>query len=169
MYNDGCNCGFGRSPEERLPRLKDLLNQLRYNLDGLPTYMRQWGPGDSYHSFNSSDARQNAFTDSHIAHSQNEITRANLHVTHLWLQNFLLDKMDVVLQEINDRGQPAEHDADITGQLKQNWREREDVARQLLHILHSIPHACLEPNGLYLVSIKVDTIQLLLLIYMSDL
>ncbi|KAH7241241.1 beta-glucosidase [Fusarium tricinctum] len=151
MYNDGCNCGFGRSPEERLPRLKDLLNQLRYNLDGLPTYMRQWGPGDNYHSFNSSDARQNAFTDSHITHSQNEITRANLHVTHLWLQNFLLDKMDVVLQEINDRGQPAEHDTDITGQLKQNWREREDVARQLLHILHSIPHACLEPNGLYLI------------------
>ncbi|KAJ4263342.1 hypothetical protein NW762_006160 [Fusarium torreyae] len=128
MFNDGCNCGFGRSPEERLPRLKHLLNQLRYALDGLPTHMRQWGPGDNYHSFNGSDGRQGAFAESQIAHSQNEITRANLHVTHLWLQNFLLDKMDVVLQEMDDRGQSSGDDTDITAQLKQNWREREDVA-----------------------------------------
>ncbi|XEV07579.1 hypothetical protein FSHL1_012866 [Fusarium sambucinum] len=151
MFNDGCNCGFGRSPEERLSGLKDLLNQLRYTLDGLPAHMRQWGPGDNYHTLDSNDAQPGAFAKPHIAHSQAEITRANLHVTHLWLQNFLLDKMDVVLQEMNDRGQPSESDVEITAQLKQNWREREDVARQLLHILHSIPHACLEPNGLYLI------------------
>ncbi|CVK84983.1 uncharacterized protein FMAN_01905 [Fusarium mangiferae] len=148
MVNDGCNCGFGRSPEERLSKLKDLLDQLRYILDGLPTHMRQWGPGDNYQPFNSSDRRQGAFSEAHVEHLQNESTRANLHVSHLWLQNFLLDKMDVALQEMKDR---EGDDAYITTQLKQNWRDREDVARQLLHILHSIPHAYLEPNGLYLI------------------
>ncbi|RKL36642.1 putative beta-glucosidase I [Fusarium proliferatum] len=148
MVNDGCNCGFGRSPEERLSKLKDLLDQLRYILDGLPTHMRQWGPGDNYQPFDSSDRQQGAFTEAHVEHLQNESTRANLHVSHLWLQNFLLDKMDVALQEMKDR---EGDDAYITTQLKQNWRDREDVARQLLHILHSIPHAYLEPNGLYLI------------------
>ncbi|KAF5633844.1 beta-glucosidase [Fusarium tjaetaba] len=147
MVNDGCNCGFGRSPEERLSKLRDLLDQLRYILDGLPTHMRQWGPGDNYQPFDSSDRRQGAFGDANIEHLQNESTRANLHVSHLWLQNFLLDKMDVALQEMKDR---EGDDSYVTTQLKQNWRDREDVARQLLHILHSIPHAYLEPNGLYL-------------------
>ncbi|KAF4335656.1 beta-glucosidase [Fusarium beomiforme] len=148
MFNDGCNCGYGRSPEERLAKLRDLLDQLRYILDGLPAHMRQWGPGDNYHPVDNSDARQGSFTDSRVAHAQNESTRANLHVSHLWLQNFLIDKMDVALQEIKDR---ERDDTEIISQLKQNWREREDVARQLLHILHSIPHAYLEPNGLYLI------------------
>ncbi|EXA31235.1 hypothetical protein FOVG_17476 [Fusarium oxysporum f. sp. pisi HDV247] len=150
MVNDGCNCGFGRSPEERLSKLRDLLDQLRYILDGLPTHMRQWGPGDNYQPFDSSDRRQGAFTEAHIEHLQNESTRANLHVSHLWLQNFLLDKMDVALQEMKDR---EGDDSYIATQLKQNWKDREDVSRQLLHILHSIPHAYLEPNGLYLVSL----------------
>ncbi|VTT72268.1 unnamed protein product [Fusarium fujikuroi] len=141
MVNDGCNCGFGRSPEERLSKLKDLLDQLRYILDGLPTHMRQWGPGDNYQPFDSGGRRQGAFTEANIEHLQNESTRANLH-------NFLLDKMDVALQEMKDR---EGDDAYITTQLKQNWRDREDVARQLLHILHSIPHTYLEPNGLYLI------------------
>ncbi|KAF5639685.1 hypothetical protein F52700_4067 [Fusarium sp. NRRL 52700] len=148
MVNDGCNCGFGRSPEERLSKLRDLLDQLRYILDGLPTHMRQWGPGDNYQPFDSNERRQGAFTDANIEHLQNESTRANLHVSHLWLQNFLLDKMDVVLQEMKDREGDESY---VATQLKQNWRDREDVARQLLHILHSIPHAYLEPNGLYLI------------------
>ncbi|KAF5254456.1 hypothetical protein FANTH_714 [Fusarium anthophilum] len=138
MVNDGCNCGFGRSPEERLSKLRDLLDQLRYILDGLPTHMRQWGPGDNYQPFGGGESRQGAFTDANIEHLQNESTRANLHVSHLWLQNFLLDKMDVALQEMKDR---EGDDSYVTTQLKQNWRDREDVARQLLHILHSIPHA----------------------------
>ncbi|KAI8417696.1 hypothetical protein FOFC_00251, partial [Fusarium oxysporum] len=154
MVNDGCNCGFGRSPEERLSKLRDLLDQLRYILDGLPTHMRQWGPGDNYQPFDSSDRRQGAFTEAHIEHLQNESTRANLHVSHLWLQNFLLDKMDVALQEMKDR---EGDDSYIATQLKQNWKDREDVSRQLLHILHSIPHAYLEPNGLYLTSVKMKS------------
>ncbi|KAF5589551.1 beta-glucosidase [Fusarium pseudocircinatum] len=148
MVNDGCNCGFGRSPEERLSKLRDLLDQLRYILDGLPTHMRQWGSGDNYQPFGGGERRQGAFTDANIEHLQNESTRANLHVSHLWLQNFLLDKMDVALQEMKDR---EGDDSYVTTQLKQNWRDREDVARQLLHIIHSIPHAYLEPNGLYLI------------------
>lgn len=158
MFNDGCDCGFGRTPDERLSRLRDLLNQLRYSLDGLPTHLRQWGPGDNYHSSGMDGNRLDASDRIGIAHAQDEIVRANLHVSHLWLQNFLLDKMDVVLQEINDaRGPSAESAGETSAQLRLNWRDREDVARQLLHILHSIPRAYLEPNGLYLVSFKFIT------------
>jgi beta-glucosidase len=157
MFNDGCDCGFGRTPEERLSRLRDLLDELRYLLDGLPPHLRQWGPGDTYHSsdkrfynsVNDGGIDQEPFGEVHLVHAQNEVTRVNLHITHLWLQNFLLDRMDGVIQEMDSsRLQPST----AMSHLKINWREREDICRQLLHILHSIPHPYLEPNGLFLVS-----------------
>ncbi|KAF4975476.1 hypothetical protein FZEAL_7739 [Fusarium zealandicum] len=157
IFNDGCNCGFGRTPEERLTRLTDLLHELRYMLDGLPPHMRQWGPGDHYQSngkqlFSSSWCPRDFFASARIGHAQNEISRANLHVSHLWLQSFLLDKMDLVIQEIDStRPQTVAGGASSSSHLKLNWREREDICRQLLHILHSIPHVYLEPNGLFLI------------------
>lgn len=157
IFNDGCNCGFGRTPEERLLRLTELLHELRYILDGLPTHMRQWGPGDGYQSaeerlYSSTASHHDPFAETHIAHTQNEIARANVHVSHLWLQNFLLDKMDFVLQEMDSSmAQTPTGGGTSWSHLRLNWREREDICRQLLHILHSIPHAYLEPNGLFLV------------------
>lgn len=157
MFNDGCDCGFGRTPEERLSRLRDLLDELRYLLDGLPPHLRQWGPGDSFqspdkafsNSINDTSIDQNPFGETHLLHGQNEITRANLHVSHLWLQNFLLDRINSVIQEMDNSHLQATANK---SHLRLNWREREDVCRQLLHILHGIPHPYLEPNGLYLVS-----------------
>ncbi|KAF5004879.1 hypothetical protein FDECE_8661 [Fusarium decemcellulare] len=156
MFNDGCDCGYGRTPAERLSRLQDLLHELRYMLDGLPHYMRQWGPGDNYQSSGKSPydghvIRHDDFRESNLAHAQNEITRVNLHVSHLWLQSFLLDKMDAVLQEMEGARMQTTGGSTTSTHLKLNWREREDVCRQLIHILHSIPHAYLEPNGLFLI------------------
>ncbi|KAM5344108.1 hypothetical protein ACJ41O_012645 [Fusarium nematophilum] len=154
IINDGCNCGFGRSPEERLSRLRDLLDGLRYILDGLPPHMRQWGSGNAYQSPRKlfhNGIRQDLFTEELVAHAQNEIARANIHISHLWLQSFLLDKMDFALQEMSATAIQAAGDTTAnSAHLKLNWREREDICRQLLHILHSIPQAYLEPNGLFL-------------------
>lgn len=86
---------------------------------------------------------------SRVVRGQHEIMRANIHVTHLWLQSLLLEQVDAVVQEnvVND---PSA--GDVSASLRANWAEREDICRQMLHLLHSIPHAYLEPNGLYLVS-----------------
>lgn len=87
--------------------LRDRLNRLKYMLDCIPQELRQWGTGEGKFA----------------------CMRANLHVTHLWLQSILLDQVENV-----------------------EWAEREDIARQLLHVLHGIPQESLEPNGLHLVS-----------------
>lgn len=85
------------------------LRKLKYMLDSIPQDLRQWGTASG-----------------HLA-----TIRANLHVTHLWLQSILFDQLEQV-----------------------EWAEREDISRQLLHVLHSIPHQNLEPNGLHLVSLS---------------
>ena len=65
----------------------------------------------------------------HSAQGQLATIHVNLHVTHLWLQSILLDQLERV-----------------------TWSEREDISRQLLHVLLRTPHANLEANGLHLVS-----------------
>lgn len=88
-----------------------------------------------------------------VVQGQHEIMRANIHVTHLWLQSLLLEQVDAVVQEkvIGSAGGAAGAE-EVSASLKANWAEREDICRQMLHLLHSIPYVYLEPNGLHLVS-----------------
>ncbi|KAF9879159.1 hypothetical protein CkaCkLH20_03392 [Colletotrichum karsti] len=96
------------------------------------------------------DQQGRASEHSKIVHGQSEIMRANIHVTHLWLQSILLEQVDVVLQESAIGPAAAMGAEDVAAALKANWAEREDICRQMLHLLHSIPYIYLEPNGLYL-------------------
>ena len=103
---------LGHSEREDSPAdARSRLHSLKYMLDTIPRELRQWPS---------------------LSHSTKQIAsiRANLHVTHLWLQSILLDQLE--------------------GEQVQ-WAEREDISRQLLHVLHNIPHESLEPNGLHLV------------------
>ncbi|GJC92017.1 quinate utilization pathway activator [Colletotrichum higginsianum] len=90
-----------------------------------------------------------------VMRGQAEVMRANIHVTHLWLQSLLLEKVEVVIQE-SALGNPssgvgaAAAAEEVSEALRENWAEREDICRQMLHLLHSIPYVYLEPNGLYL-------------------
>lgn len=191
------NCDWARrhTPEERLARLRQLLQEMRYMLDDVPGPMRQWATPDNpstasttshshSHSLSPSSSssspppkkppqshlldgfppRQDwpsplpqASSSTNDANAkalpgQVEIMRANLHGTHLWIQSSLLDRIDALLQEIAQRaGSQAEREAALEAQ-KNSWAEREDVCRQMLHLLHSMPYSYLEPNGLYLVS-----------------
>lgn len=177
MATVGCECELRRGPAARLARLRDLLQEMRYMLDDAPGPVRQWASserhasevpatpalnddddnitnGDDHHSLVSSyggspRAGGGRASYSRVVRGQHEIMRANIHVTHLWLQSLLLEQVDAVVQEnvVND---PSAGDASAS--LRANWAEREDICRQMLHLLHSIPHAYLEPNGLYLVS-----------------
>lgn len=155
---DNCDCARRQTPEGRLSRLREHLQEIRYMLDDVPEPLRQWASTESYDSGDSPAPDLSGLRDrSSISLSgQDEanakallgqigIMRADLHGTHLWLQSMLLDQIDVLIQKT-----AANEDA-ITAALKANWAEREDVCRQMLHLLHSMPYAHLEPNGLYLV------------------
>ncbi|KAF3806636.1 hypothetical protein GCG54_00004268 [Colletotrichum gloeosporioides] len=167
MTTVGCECELRRGAAVRLARLRDLLAELRYMLDDAPGPMRQWASADSYEapvtpcggdsqpavsSYDSPAAEMQSRVVDHsrIAQGQADIMRANLHVTHLWLQSILLEQIDVVLQESAIGPNAAMAGEDVAAALKANWAEREDICRQLLHLLHSIPYVYLEPNGLYL-------------------
>ncbi|TDZ53078.1 hypothetical protein CTRI78_v007188 [Colletotrichum trifolii] len=168
----GCECELRRGPAVRLARLRDLLQEIRYMLDDAPGPMRQWASSESYDapttpqldgdsqpamsSYGSPAAAHSASLTSEpggyskIIQGQAEVMRANIHVTHLWLQSLLLEQVDLVLQESAIGPNAAMGSDEITEALKANWAEREDICRQMLHLLHSIPYVYLEPNGLYL-------------------
>lgn len=176
MATVGCECELRRSPAARLARMRDLLQEMRYMLDDAPGPVRQWASSEPHEdvpstprydddrsvvsSYGSPTAEQRgravaaeSATYPKVVQGQHEIMRANIHVTHLWLQSLLLEQIDVVVQEsvIGSNGGTAGTE-DASAALKANWAEREDICRQMLHLLHSIPYVYLEPNGLYLVS-----------------
>lgn len=180
MATVGCECELRRTPAARLARMRDLLQEMRYMLDDAPGPVRQWASSlerphdtpapapttprydDDHHSVVSSfgspveqraEGAVAAAGYPKVVQGQLEIMRANIHVTHLWLQSLLLEQVDVVVQESGVGGvggTPGPEE--VAAALKANWAEREDICRQMLHLLHSIPYVYLEPNGLYLVS-----------------
>ncbi|RBQ97095.1 hypothetical protein VDGD_10477 [Verticillium dahliae] len=122
----------------RLARLKALFQRYKYSLDALPSHMTQWGPSSIYDSGPSTPANS-------ISRAQAETTRANIHITHLWLQSFVLDQTDGIVQAMDAAGGGDE--AWAAHQLASSWAEREDICRQLLHVLHNVDGVHLEPNG----------------------
>ncbi|KAG8158636.1 hypothetical protein KVR01_011758 [Diaporthe batatas] len=179
MATTGCECELRRTPAARLARMRDLLQEMRYMLDDAPGPMRQWAsPGrlqDDPATPRCDDDRASSVVSSFgspverrpnravgvgegdapcskVVQGQLEIMRANIHVTHLWLQSLLLEQIDVVIQEkvIGGAAAGAAGAEEVSSALKANWAEREDICRQMLHLLHSIPYVYLEPNGLYL-------------------
>lgn len=156
-----CDWERRHTPEVRLSRLRNLLLEIRYMLDDVPGPMRQWASTGDANPSDSPETRQpiSVYDDltppggpksanAKALPGQVEIMRANLHGTHLWVQSLLLDQIDVLLQNISQAD--SSESGSYTTALKASWTEREDVCRQMLHLLHSMPYAHLEPNGLYL-------------------
>ncbi|KAF7549718.1 hypothetical protein G7Z17_g6193 [Cylindrodendrum hubeiense] len=162
-----CDWERRHSPEVRLSRLRNLLLEVRYMLDDVPGPMRQWAstgdgvndpprPPEGLPPISSYDGLPRPVhgakfdANAKALPGQVEIMRANLHGTHLWVQSLLLDQIDVLLQKISQKPDSSETADSYSAALKSSWTEREDVCRQMLHLLHSMPYAHLEPNGLYL-------------------
>ena len=116
-----CLCCRDHSPAAQVAHLERRLQDLKYALDDAPRPFRQYALSD----FDSASHS--------LSSSQLGTLRANIHVTHLWLQSMLLDQLDLLTS-------PEQH-----------WHEREDISTQLLHVLHNTPQADIEPNGLHLV------------------
>ncbi|CAM1507972.1 Fc.00g048200.m01.CDS01 [Cosmosporella sp. VM-42] len=168
---ENCDCAHRQNPSLKLSRLRKLLHEIRYLLDEVPGPMRQWASADILDTADhpspgvnsnpcspmpqlSNQYRKSAdqhYGTSKVFLGQAEIMRANLHGTHLWLQSLLLDQIDALLQGTASTDDSTTGENSSMAVLKSNWTEREDICRQMLHLLHSIPFAHLEPNGLYLV------------------
>ena len=132
-------------PALQLEYLQDRLQALRYMLDDAPAHLRQWAPTSFEGVRGVSDAGQESRS---IIVAQMESMRANIHVTHLWLQSMVLDQIDALRS-----AEPSISAPDP----KTLWSEREDICRQLLHVLHSLSDAHLEPNGYHLVCFCFST------------
>lgn len=130
-------------PSLKLEHCQDRLQDLKYMLDGCPVELRQWKTEVEIVESSISERRDN-----HIRKAQFEAMRANIHVTHLWLQSIIYDQIDTLPVVGPDRGSTGLHN------VKSFWNEREDIARQLLHVLHNVPEIHLEPNGHHLVSLS---------------
>lgn len=107
-------------------------------LDEVPSHFSQWAPGQD-------GARSCEDSDAHVQKVQLEVMRANIHVTHLWLQSIILDQIEA-LQRSDAAASTPVPDSMVS------WTEREDICRPLLHVLHSVSDTSLEPNGHHLVS-----------------
>ena len=166
-----CDWEHRTPPETRLTQLRELLDEIRYMLDDIPSSMRQWASWSNGSSPNVPDSTSMQTSEgwersdiavrkvdgnSKILAGQLQIMRANLHGTHLWVQSALLDRIDVILHEKAQRLATEANQDTPTADLKASWLEREDVCRQMLHLLHSMPYAYQEPNGLYFVSISLS-------------
>lgn len=142
---DFCECGKGptKSPLH-LVYWRERLYELKYMLDDAPGPLRQWNRPSPPNS------------------RQHEIMRANLHVTNLWLQCLIMDKIEYALQACSDNSTSSSVLVDATIEemrpgneclsgVQRRWAERDFICCQLLHVLHSLTYEYLEPNGLYLV------------------
>lgn len=134
--------------DARIAALRRHHHRNRYMLDSIIPAYRSWG-----HRPDSFSQTPNQDTTAAI---QRDAIRANIHATHLWLQSMLLDQIDAaadtatIATPASTASSPPETQA--TTPALASWDEREDICRQLLHIIHSTPSLSLEANGSALVS-----------------
>lgn len=146
-----------RSPSDRqkiLDRLREGFERQKHALDNMPPEFDEWtstGNNTAHHLNRGEQADP-------ITIRQFEILRANIRVTHLWLQSVIFE--DIVslatdgiinVKDNKDRtpGAQTQKPSDIT--LRGLWDDRENICRQLLQVLYNISHENLEPNGASLV------------------
>lgn len=88
---------------------------------------------------------------SELLNSQLDTITVNLHATHLWAQNILVERLRTSA-ESNLQGEALS----LLDELC--WRKQERIGRQLLDLLRTLPRANLLYNGLVLVSLVQDLV-----------
>jgi len=157
-----CRCVRASDPLLQLTHLQGRLRELKYMLDSIPSPLRQWAIADGDDASwlsNTPPEQQN------IIKSQFASMRANIHVTHLWLQSITYDQIDNLVQNKLNGASPSPELPIVVPEPKLTWSEREDICRQLLHILYGIPAINLEANGHHLVSLSIFSRSDFILLY----
>ncbi|KAH7028914.1 uncharacterized protein B0I36DRAFT_290164 [Microdochium trichocladiopsis] len=131
----------------RLAALREQHHRLMSMLDSIPPIYQP----QNHH-------QQHGLQRESTATIQRDAIRANIHVTHLWLQSMLLDQIDAIVttdqQEEPSVTSPDQHQHQqpiMTTPAEGSWDEREDICQKLLHVIHSISFSGLEVNGSALV------------------
>ena len=139
-----CPCVRARDPTVQVTYLQDRLHSLKLLLEDIPPPLRAWQPPEAEITSNGNLGGSTADVQSHFASM-----RANLHVTHLWLQSLLIDQLETA--QAHKKGAPvAMPHTQPTAEAKALWLQREDICRQLFYVLYSLPQINLEANGLHL-------------------
>lgn len=125
--------------EKHLELLKTGFEKQKHALDNVPEEFDEW-------TINGCQQKTDP-----IAARQFEIMRANIRVTHLWLQSLIFEDI-VSLSTETTMSETAGTDGSAS--LRSLWDDRENICRQLLHVLYNISHDNLEPNGASLVSFQ---------------
>ncbi|KAI5208161.1 hypothetical protein E4T39_01462 [Aureobasidium subglaciale] len=121
-----CDCGRHARPASMSSSILARLVKSSHVLDDLPAQLSAWsGTGT-------------------ITDPQFETMTANIHVTHVWVQNLLLERFLAT-----QNADPSVKDDSCTQTLV--WEMRETICRQLMHILNNISESNLKPNGYVLI------------------
>lgn len=159
QQQEACPCRRARDRAANVAHLEARLQELKYSLDMIPSHLRQWAPVANHDDSVASDEEA-------IKASQFATMRANLHVTQLWLQSIIIDQLDAAAQcepatghsnadsggsdNLCNRGNYAQDGRNInTHRRRELWAHREEICRQLLHVLHATPELDIEPNGMH--------------------
>ncbi|KAH8422415.1 uncharacterized protein LDX57_000169 [Aspergillus melleus] len=139
--DEPCPCSRARDPGIEITYIRDQLHTLKFILDDIPPLLRPWMPMDGeIPTVSDADRIRSGFA----------TMRANLHVTHLWVQSLLLDQLEAAQSRYHSVQPTASEHEVATMDPQTLWREREELCRQLFFVLHSLPQVNLEANGLHL-------------------
>jgi len=133
----------GRVVADKQAILRMRFERLKYSLDGVPEMFRPWAPLTA-------EEPKTSYAVDHKFHRQCEIMRANIQVTHLWLQSNILEEIAAGTTSESPVNRSYTHP---NSEVQILWSAREDICRQLLNILHNISRDNLGPNGFMLVRI----------------
>lgn len=148
-----CPCVRAKDLHLQIQHLQQRLNDLKYLLDDIPAPLQPWAAIEE----ETSPMNGSGMDELHsrrVLHGQYATLRANLHVTHLWFQNLLSTQLDALLESRLSESDPSLPPLLQPRDVKVVWAEREDLCRQLLHLLHGLSNVHIEPNGLVIVSLS---------------
>ncbi|KAJ5767217.1 uncharacterized protein N7511_004833 [Penicillium nucicola] len=147
--DEPCPCVRAKNPDMEVVYYQNRFHGLKSVIENIPPSLQQaWTPNDE--EINSGDTSD---AEGSMSPLQFSSIRANLHVTHLWLQSLILDQLDAA-QSHRQRQFAAGGLDQETADLDQRalWMERENICRQLFFILFNFPPLSLDANGLHLVN-----------------
>jgi hypothetical protein len=130
-------CACGKHIQKAPPSLSIMARLIKatHILDNMPPQLSSWAVSDT------------------SLDPQFEIMTANIHVTYVWVQNLLLER----LMEVNGAGNTANQDQAYYQNL---LKLREGIWEHLIGVLNNISEANLKPNGYVLVRYLHKTILL---------
>ncbi|OKO98835.1 hypothetical protein PENSUB_8752 [Penicillium subrubescens] len=142
---DPCPCVRTHDLNLQVHFFQDRLDCLRHLLIDIPSCLQLSAPVPNVLGVDGL-----SIEDIETLQSQFASMRANLHITHIWLQSLILDQLEVA-QSRQQRQIPALGPPDHTGIFDQRalWLYREELCRQLFFILYNFPQSSLEANGLH--------------------